>query len=63
MLEVLGVIGLIGIGVVIGNQLTFWTSVRPLIDKLTKLRYAGFRPEEPIPEHPKTVPFPRPNET
>ena len=53
----------LGIGLAAGNLLTYWISVRPLVDKLTKLRYAGFRPETPIEPRPKTVPLPDHNET
>lgn len=31
--------------------------VNPLTEKFIKLRYDGFRPEQPMPEHPKTVPM------
>ena len=64
MLVALGLIGAFGIGIALGNQLTYWLSTKPLVDKIARLRYDGFRPEQPIPERPRTVPLPpAPNET
>lgn len=64
MLELLlaGLAGL-GIGLAVGNHWTYWISVRPLIDKIARLRYDGFRPETPLEQRPKTVPLPQVNET
>lgn len=55
--------GALGIGVLIGNQLTYWLTTKPLVDKIARLRYDGFRPETPLPERPKTVPYPSVNES
>lgn len=46
----------------LGILATYLFAIKPLIDKLTNMRYDGFRPVEPI-QRPKTVPpspaFPR----
>lgn len=56
---------LAGIALGFGLGLAFWylVAIRPLVNKLTRLRYDGFRPETPMPERPKTVPMPKYNET
>lgn len=53
----------LGIGIAVGTLATYWFSTKPLVDKIARLRYDGFRPEQPIPERPKTVPLPEHNET
>lgn len=60
MLEIAGAIG-VGLG--IGTLITYWFAVRPLVVRITNLRYDGFRPETPMPPRPKTVPFPSVNES
>lgn len=52
----LELLGAAGIGVFLGNQLTYWLSTKPLVDKIARLRYDGFRPETPMEPRPKTVP-------
>lgn len=48
----------LGIGVAVGTLFTYWFSTKPLVDKLARLRYDGFRPETPIEPRPMTVPPP-----
>ena len=61
--EVLAGIAGLGIGVAIGTLTTHWFGTKPLVDKIARLRYDGFRPETPIEPRPKTVPSPEHNET
>jgi hypothetical protein len=59
----LELLGAVGIGAFLGNQLTYWFTAKPLVDKIARLRYDGFRPETPMEPRPKTVPYPSTNES
>lgn len=59
----LELLGAIALGIGIGTLVTYWLSTKPLVDKISRLRYDGFRPETPVPPRPKTIPLPNVNET
>lgn len=46
----------IGIGFGIGMITMYLIAVKPLVDSMARLRYDGFRPSEPTPPRPRTVP-------
>jgi len=48
----------LGLGFGMGQLVQFLIGTLPLVNKIARLRYDGFRPETPMPPRPKTVPLP-----
>ena len=45
------------IGAALGYFSCHFLEVRPLVNKIIKLRYDGYRPMDEAPPRPKTLPF------